>query len=154
MFRAWGVDGYDPVLHWTSNLRVRAGLVTTLNPWSSDPNVSPFTFTDPRSSKGITAFLRSLGLAKGNAWVECSPRFHVEVAVSCQEWDSPFVWSLSTLKRVSSMVNPLPLSPQRHGRNFTLMHIPDPETPAGTTHSRHPEKHHAPCPYQGRLFRA
>ncbi len=41
------------------------------------------------------------------------------------------------VEKSESTVNPLPPPPQRHGRNFTLMHIPDPETPAGTAHSRH-----------------
>lgn len=111
MFQGWGVDGYDPVIHWTSNLRVRAGLVSPLNLWNSDPDISPFTFTNQRSSKGMTTFLRSLGLVKGNDWVEWRPRYHIEVAVSCQEWDSPFVWSLSKLKRVSPVSN-TPLRPR------------------------------------------
>jgi hypothetical protein len=101
MFQEWGLDGYDPVDHWTSNLRERSGVVAPSNLSNADPDVSPFTFTDQRSSKGMTELLRSLGLMKDDYWMQLCPRYHIEVAVSRQEWDSPFLWSSLKFKRVS-----------------------------------------------------
>lgn len=99
MFQNWGVDGYRPVTHWTSKLRVRAGLPPA--PRVTE-DMSPFTVDGLRASQGMTELLRRLGLAVDDhfdGWGH--PTYHFEVAISTKTWGSPFVWSSSQLRRVS-----------------------------------------------------
>lgn len=91
------VDGYDPVTHWTSDLRVRAGLPS----FEYDKDVSPFTLADARTLKGVTDFLLGLGHEEIAHRGDSYPSYHFEVAVSGRDTSCPFVWSLSQLKRVS-----------------------------------------------------
>ncbi|KAK4443440.1 hypothetical protein QBC34DRAFT_311031 [Podospora aff. communis PSN243] len=101
MFQSQGVDAYDPLTHWTSDLRVRAGLSSLPPGFRVKGDVSPFTFSDPCGSKAISDLLRRLDLINGDdEWDNWRPTYHIEVAVSMGDWDSPFACSLAKLRRI------------------------------------------------------
>ncbi|KAI0902598.1 hypothetical protein F4806DRAFT_491069 [Annulohypoxylon nitens] len=91
---------YDPLDHWTSDLRIRAGL-----PSFVEKGVSPFTIKDKSASQDMTNFLVSIGHERLK-WNEVSPAYHLEIAVSSGDVDSPFIWSSSQLRRMQIFQNP------------------------------------------------
>ncbi|KAH7401306.1 hypothetical protein BKA66DRAFT_564959 [Pyrenochaeta sp. MPI-SDFR-AT-0127] len=103
MFKSKLADAYDPTLHWTSDLRLRAGV----SPCSEDEDASPFTLADPKASNGISRLLSQLGHEKAVFWHAASPSYHVEIAISGVDRSAPFVWSTAQLKRIQKHQHPL-----------------------------------------------
>lgn len=99
MFEIEFGDAYIPGLHWTSSLRIRAGIPLSTD--GSDP--SPFTFADARAVKEMSLFLQRRGRFVDSFWKFPHPTFHVEIAVSPRDGNDPFVWSTAQLKRVSQL---------------------------------------------------
>lgn len=93
------IGGYNPAVHWTSNLRVRAGLRPCSVGGDQDKDMSPFTTLDQRTSQSVTDFLVRLGHREAAGWRDSGPHYHIEVAVSNKGESSPFVWSLSSFRR-------------------------------------------------------
>ncbi|KAI1388885.1 uncharacterized protein F4822DRAFT_443674 [Hypoxylon trugodes] len=86
---------YNPLRHWTSDLRTRAGL-----PPFANKDVSPFTMRDPAISKAMTQHLISLGHEKLAQWNCSFLVYHLEIAASGGDRNSSFVWSSSQIRRI------------------------------------------------------
>ena len=96
---------YYPEPHWTSELRVRAGL-REFEPMSMgefDPmwDPSPFTLSDEQVSDEMVQFLLRGGLDAAKLRTLPHPTFCIEIAVSGGNRSDPFVWSTAQLRRVS-----------------------------------------------------
>ncbi|KAI1094358.1 hypothetical protein F5B19DRAFT_490478 [Rostrohypoxylon terebratum] len=90
---------YNPIDHWTNDLRNRAGLPTFV-----ERDVSPFTIKDEAASQDMTKFLVSIG-HQHLQWNNSPPTYHLEIAVSSGDMDSAFVWSSSQLRRMQKFQN-------------------------------------------------
>ncbi|KAI3316471.1 hypothetical protein HD806DRAFT_517477 [Xylariaceae sp. AK1471] len=89
-------DSYDPVKHWTSRLRARAG-----HPCSRGyESMSPFTMGSQHVSEAVTEFLSKNGHSEVDHWRNTRPTYHFEVAVSVGDANSSFVWSSLEYERM------------------------------------------------------
>ncbi|KAI0849615.1 hypothetical protein F5Y00DRAFT_261400 [Daldinia vernicosa] len=94
-------SSYDPIIHWTSVLRARAGLPS----FTAEDQLAPFTMSDPLASMCVTDLMLSLGklpVGAGDAaaWRGRLPRYHFEIAASEGDMDSTFVWTWWQLRRI------------------------------------------------------
>ena len=94
MFKVQFGGIYDPEVHWTSNLRTRAGIP----PLKKITDESPFTFADNWIATETLLYLLDLGLTTLRS---SPPTFHIETAVCGGHGDDPFVWSADQVNRVS-----------------------------------------------------
>lgn len=100
-FKAQFRGTYDPQVHWTSNLRTRAGI-----PLLKDiTDESPFTLADNQIATEMLWFLIDLGLTTLRS---SPPTFHIETAVCGGHGNDPFVWSADQVIRVSQLHAILP----------------------------------------------
>lgn len=86
---------YDPVLHWTSQLRTRAGLPEFLE----NTHHASFTMSGPVITGKVTELLTKRGW-KGLAQGSTRRIYHFDVGVSAGGLDDKFEWSTSQLRMV------------------------------------------------------
>lgn len=88
---------YDPELHWTSDLRSRAGFKSTI---SGDG--SPFTFSGHKATDAVTDLLIQNGVSQTALWRDTIMTYHFEIAASTGNRSSAFIWGTAQIERVSS----------------------------------------------------
>ncbi|PVH69089.1 hypothetical protein DL98DRAFT_626637 [Cadophora sp. DSE1049] len=90
------MDHYDPIRNWTSNLRVRAGLI----PFENEGDKSSFTFDESTPATAMNLFIRALGHPGLKQDLTRTSIYHIDVAVCTGNDSSNFVWSTSHLNRL------------------------------------------------------
>lgn len=87
---------FDPLKHWTSSLRTRAGLPAP----EKSSGKAAFTIAGAHAL-AVTKLLITQGYSQAEIWKDMKPTYHFEVAASAGDADSTFIWSTGELKRVS-----------------------------------------------------
>ncbi|KAI1451148.1 hypothetical protein F5Y02DRAFT_18390 [Annulohypoxylon stygium] len=86
---------FDPSRHWTSDLRIRAGL-----PPFAPGDVSPFTIDNAVASQSMTQSLIRIGHTELGKWSQICPVYHLEILASGGDRSSSLIWSSSQLRRI------------------------------------------------------
>lgn len=96
LFEKYLGEAYQPIAHWTSALRSRAGLGCC----DDFGEAASFTMLGQRISEAVTDFLVRNGHPEASQWRKSFPAYHFEIAPSAGDSRSPFPWRLSKLEKV------------------------------------------------------